>query len=228
MMIDLLTSLMTVPRWDITRNIYGSSHNTLIGLLVAGWISIGVPTEQEHRVLEGAPRAFNGRPCDAILVKDQKPVGIAEVEGGSIANYNSAARRRGEAIPNDELRQYFKALDRIGGYFADQAWQTLEFAVYVAYPTELRKDLPIARFVAKGKDLIEQHPTKQLIILVFDREWRTESPGSLFKKPYHDGHFYRVTGSLIYKQNDQSITHTPLTYRSLLGRPDENIHSVSI
>ena len=132
-----------------------------------------------------------------------------------MTNYNLNARRRGEAIPDDELRQYFKALDRIGGYFADQAWQTLEFAVYVTYPTELRKDLPTVRFVAKGKDLIERYPTKQLIILVFDREWRTENLGTLFKKPYHDGHFYRVTGTLIYKQNDQNIGYTPFTYRML-------------
>jgi hypothetical protein len=52
MMIDLLTSLMTVPRWNITHNVFGSCHNTLIGLLVDGWISIGANTEQEHRVLE--------------------------------------------------------------------------------------------------------------------------------------------------------------------------------
>jgi hypothetical protein len=148
-------------------------------------------------------------------MKDQRAVGIVEVEGGSTANYNLKARQRGETIPKDELRQYFVALDRIDGYFADQGWQALEFAVYIAYPTELRKDLPIDRFIAKGKELIEQHPTKQLIILVFDREWRTKSLGSLFKKPYHDGHFYRVTGTLIYKLNDQGIACAPLTYRTL-------------
>ena len=81
----LLARLADAP-WDVAVRTYGSSHATLIGVLVHWWVRQN-PTR--HTVLDSGPSY--GEPhageeaerglCDALFCADGLPVGVLEVEG---------------------------------------------------------------------------------------------------------------------------------------------------
>ncbi len=188
---DLLANLLDEPRWHIARRTYGSSHNTLIGLIVDWWISQGIVHGRQHRVMEGAlPYEGNKGRCDAILLDGDIAIGVVEVEGGF------------------KFDNYFKKLDTIGHYFGGKAkeWDSLQFGVLLAYPTSLRGELPLDKFVEKGRTSLLGHPERQLIILTLDKQWGAESLGLLFKgRYYHEGRPYKVTGVRIQMQDGEQI-----------------------
>lgn len=94
---DLLASLASA-KWGLARRTYGSSHATLIGLLAQWWLEIDA---RFHTVLDSAPSyGFkNAGWADLLLCREDKPVGVVEVEGtqpiakvNCIANYFRSTR----------------------------------------------------------------------------------------------------------------------------------------
>jgi len=71
-------------RWQTACLTYGNAHATLIGLVVDWWITQS-PTKR--RVLESGPtwgyheKGVGSTHCDAVLLEEDEPVGILEVEG---------------------------------------------------------------------------------------------------------------------------------------------------
>ena len=116
---QLLTSLEHV-KWDIISQTYGSSHSTLIGLLVDWWITNS--TEGSHWALEsGLPyrkresgeKGEKQERCDAILAEKDTFRGIVEVEG---SRYESTIKKMIEYFSSDYL-----------GY------SSLQFGIFLAY-----------------------------------------------------------------------------------------------
>lgn len=65
--------------WQCAARTFGSSHATLIGLLVDSWVRLD---PNNHWVLEGAPRIAPLRTqSDGILAYGNHPVGVMEIEG---------------------------------------------------------------------------------------------------------------------------------------------------
>lgn len=190
---NLLKDLEKV-RWHIARNTYGSSHCTLIGLLVDWWIS-GNP--QARYTLEGGPSFVprsrsegGGGQCDAILVQDGTSRGVVEVEGGFL----SGAR---------ELERYLTTIDKIGKYFAAgyPDLQSLEFGIFLAYPTRkeyMVDSLPMEEFVRRGLAVTTEHSRKQLVILTLDKKWDPQRSGPRARgNIYYQASPYQITGALL-------------------------------
>ena len=66
--------------WEVAHRTYGSSHATLIGVMVEWWVSLSL---EAHTALEGppSPGQGNANQGDAVLCRNEMPVGILEVEG---------------------------------------------------------------------------------------------------------------------------------------------------
>ena len=71
---------LAAARWEVALRTYGSSHATLIGILVNWWISLDL---ESHTVLDGAPSHGKGNvgQGDALFYYGQKPIGVLEAEG---------------------------------------------------------------------------------------------------------------------------------------------------
>lgn len=117
----LLEDLTTVD-WVAAANTYGNHHSTLIGLIVQWWIKKN-PTK--YLVLEGAPSVRYYNPVkeknvrghgDAMLCEGNAPLGIIEVEG----------------------TRFRETAAKIGGYFAAQEYETLQFGILLLYVTGAR------------------------------------------------------------------------------------------
>jgi len=203
---ELLSSLERV-RWHIARHTYGSSHCTLIGLLVDWWIS-GNP--QTRYALESGP-SFGYRPraekgggqCDAILVQEGTSRGVIEVEGGF---QNGASN----------IERYLITIDKIGKYFAAEYedLKTLEFGIFLAYPT--RKEhmtglLPMEEFVERGLAVTREHREKQLAVLVLDKKLETQQSGP------------RARGNIYYKTTPNQIRGVLLESGTIIAENHFNL-----
>ncbi|HOI76221.1 MAG TPA: hypothetical protein PLI06_01225 [Methanofastidiosum sp.] len=77
-----LESFIKSFSWNSLPNIYGSGHNSIIGLISTEWIK----KSDTNTVLDGAPSAFTGagrigqKNADLILCKNQTPLFVVEVE----------------------------------------------------------------------------------------------------------------------------------------------------
>ena len=99
---NLIQQLVDV-RWTVMSRTYGSSHSTLIGLLVEWWVNRG----SDYSALEGGPTCAppetvqpgqRGGQCDAILMRNNLSSGVLEVEGTryeyTIPSSNTSSIRR--------------------------------------------------------------------------------------------------------------------------------------
>ena len=196
---NLLTSLERA-RWGVALRTFGSSHATLIGLLVDWWVS-GAP--RSRWALEGGPSfgyrsrgVRGGGQCDAILGEGQSSKGIVEVEGS----------------------RYEDTLLKIGKFFGAEHSDlaTLEFGVFLAYatgpqgrgPMRTIHPLPLDTYIAIGKRITKEHPGKQLAILVLDKEYERQGRGSRARSEYYAGRPDRISGSLI--QDGEQVASQPI------------------
>jgi hypothetical protein len=196
---QLLTSLEHV-KWDIMSQTYGSSHSTLIGLLVDWWITNS--TGESHWVLESGLPYRKRKPgekgeqqerCDAILVEKDTFKGIVEVEG---SRYECTIKKMMKYFSSDYLE-----------------CSNLQFGIFLAYgygcqPQTWEKYMK--KFIQWGTEntekLREEHPGKQLIILALDKSCEQKKLG-----PHALGEYcwtpYRVSGTIIQDGKELTPTH---------------------
>lgn len=169
--IELLTSLERV-RWNVLSQTYGSSHSTLIGLLVDWWITNFMG--EAHWVLEsGLPyrkrepgeKGEQQKRCDAILIEKDTFKGIVEVEGS----------RYEETI--EKMMDYFLS-DYLG-------CSNLQFGIFLAYGYGCQPQTweeYMKKFIQWGEKhtqkLQEKRPGKQLIILALEKSCKQKKLGS--------------------------------------------------
>ncbi len=183
---NLLKSLQNV-KWGVAFKTFGSSHSTLIGLLADWWISSNLHgnmvldegcTFGYHRKGKGSFR------CDAVLLEGDIAKGIVEVEGSG----------------------HGKTIEKIGKFFqARDEWKTLEFGIFLAYPTDVsgRKEKRHFDFDPCEKELFEvgkkisaESPKKKLVILILKKEYKRIKSGLRSKNPYYAGTPIKVYGKL--------------------------------
>jgi len=201
---ELLDSLKHV-RWQVARNTYGSSHCTLIGLLVDWWISENPLT---NSALESGP-SFGYRPraekgggqCDAVLMQGGMSKGIIEVEGG----YQGGT---------GNIERYLTTIEKIGKYFAaeHEDFQSLEFGIFLAYPTRkeyMTNVLPLEQFVEYGLAVTKAYSGKQLAILTLEKKWERQLAGPRARNFYYEATPYEVRGKLL--ENGKVIASSHIT-----------------
>jgi hypothetical protein len=182
---QLLSSLNTA-KWLTAAQTYGNDHSTLIGILIDWWISLD---PQRHWALEGGPtngyrqRGIRGQ-CDALLCRDNDPVGVVEVEG---SRYKLTARKIGN---------FFRA--------KYQDLQTLQFGVLLLYSYqaqgrgEARAYSSVASSDAIGevKKITVAHQGKSVIIITLDKTYRKISSGIRSRNEYYRGDPSKIEGRL--------------------------------
>jgi hypothetical protein len=168
---ELLTSLEHV-KWNIVSQTYGSSHSTLIGLLVDWWItnSIGeshwaLESGLPYRKREPGEKGEKQERCDAIFVEQDMFKGIIEIEG---SRYEHTIKK---------MTEYFKSdyLD----------YSNLQFGIFFAYGYGCQPQIwekYMDKFIQWGKEhtekLREEYPGGQLIILALDKSCEQKRLGS--------------------------------------------------
>jgi hypothetical protein len=94
---------LSSARWHVAHRTFGSSHATLIGLLVDWWVSLS----PDHTALDGAPSHGKGNAGqgDVMFCRQEEPVGVLEVEGTkplakveSIVKYFNTERRELKSV----------------------------------------------------------------------------------------------------------------------------------
>jgi hypothetical protein len=183
--VALLPSLAEA-NWDVACRTYGSSHSTLIGLLVQWWVGL----DPSHYVLDGAPSCEGrkgGGYGDALLCDGEGPAGTIEVQG----------------VYKDHL---LKKLKSIEGYFKSPRHELdpIGFGILLAYQllprgsranrAFLRTDEPPLMDAATS--LSERHGKKSLIVLATDKELDKDFGNRAVRKlaGYYSGTLRKVTG----------------------------------
>jgi hypothetical protein len=196
---ELLTSLERV-KWDILSQTYGSSHSTLIGLLVDWWITNS--TGESHWVLEsGLPyqkrepgeKGEQQERCDAILVAKDTFKGIVEAEGS----------------------RYESTIEKMMKYFSSDYLdcQNLQFGIFLAYGYGCQPQTweeYMKKFIRWGKKntekLRENHPGKQLVILALNKSCEQKKLGS-HKLGEYCWTPYQVSGTIIQDGEELTPAH---------------------
>lgn len=210
---DLLANLEHV-RWYIAYCTYGSSHHTLIGLLVNWWIS---DNEWHRYILDSAPsykpsaqgtkkdeltaitpdERKKKQPhlyCDVVFVEKERCLGIVEVEG----------------------TRFQETIQKMGLYFRSERkeFQNLEFGIFLAYatlPKGLGKNRAIAplniqQLIEEGQKVMKGLNKKRLVILTLDKLWEpsNDGPRSL-SRDYFGGRPFQLTGALVEDGKDPIV-----------------------
>ncbi len=184
---SFLTSLESA-RWPVVFRTYGCSHSTLVGLLVDWWIS---QAPGNRWALEGGPsfgffsKGIGGGICDAVLGEGDTSRGVCEVEGS----------------------RYEDTLRKIGSFFSSDLrdLQTLEFGVFLAYPTSPEgrgaarhmRAVPAGALLELGKEVTRANPGKSLVILALEKEWERQCPGPRARNDYYRATPTQVRGWLL-------------------------------
>ena len=188
---NLLKSLQNV-NWEVAFKTFGSNHSTLIGLLVDWWISSdykrrfvldGGCTFCHHRKGKGSDR------CDAVFLEGESSKGIVK------------------GIVEVEGSRHRKTIKKMSKYFqAKGEWKTLEFGIFLAYPTDLSGqkekrdfafDSPVEKLFEAGKKLSAKSPGKKFIVLILGKKYkRIEEPSLRSQSEYYAGDPIKVYGKL--------------------------------
>lgn len=188
---NILKSLQNA-KWEVAFKTFGSNHSTLIGLLVSWWISSDSHgsrfvldegcTFRYHRKGKGSTR------CDAVLLEGDSSKGIVkgivEVEGS----------RHGETI------------EKMGNFFqAGNEWKTLEFGIFLAYPTYISGQKEKRNFYfdpcenklfEMGQKISAKSPNKSLVILILEKKYERINSGLRCKTEYYAGRPTKVYGKI--------------------------------
>jgi len=190
---NLLKSLQSV-RWEVAFNTFGSSHSTLIGLLVDWWISTDSHgsrfvldegcTFRYHYKGKGSTR------CDAVLLEGNSAKGIVK------------------GIVEVEGSRHGKTIKKMGKFFqAKNEWKNLKFGIFLAYPTYAsgRKEKRHFDFDPCEKKLFElgqkisaKSPNKKLIILILEKKYEHINSSLRSRTAYYAGRPIKVHGKLFF------------------------------
>jgi hypothetical protein len=182
--VSLLESLGRA-RWEVAHRTYGSSHSTLIGLLVDWWVRIS-PTR--HSVLDGAPSCGRGSAGqgDALFCRDDRPVGVLEAEGTDpLAKIRTISR-------------YLKS---------DRAeLRSIQFGILLQYayePTGRGRDrqYPAAessKVMAEVQKVSVKHPQNAIVVVTLDKEFSRFTDGVRSCSEYYSGTTNKVAGILFH------------------------------
>jgi hypothetical protein len=185
---DLIKRLSSA-RWHVAMKTYGNDHSTLIGLIVDWWIS---ECPEKNWALEGGPgngyrEAGSRGQCDALLCRENRPIGVLEVEG---------SRKKETAI-------------KLGTFFSDYAAErnnelkSLEFGLLLLYSYEpWGKGDKRAFDVASPEEALEEvrkvsikYHDKAFIVVSVDKIFSRISEGIRTINDYYKGTPSEITGS---------------------------------
>ncbi len=178
MTIEQIFESLASVRWDVAHRTYGSSHSTLIGLMVEWWIN----RSQSHTVFDGAPSFGSAGQADALLCTDGSPVGVLEVEG----------------------TQALAKVQTISRYFSSGRPElaSIRFGILLAYSYEpkgrgLAKAYPpaeVAEVTDAMKAVTKQHAPRSFVFLGLDK--RLDQFDGLRSGAYTAGTTEKVAGML--------------------------------
>lgn len=174
---------LAAARWEVAHRTYGSSHATLIGILVDWWISLDL---ESHTAFDGAASHGKGNlgQGDALFCRGQKPMGVLEAEGTNpVAKVASIVK-------------YFET----GRTELQSVW----FGVLLLYSYEARgsgarrqhrpaEDSAILELARKAT---EEHPTGAIIVITVDKQFMRFTEGVRSQSGYYSGTTSKVTGIL--------------------------------
>ena len=170
-------------RWHVARRTYGNSHASLIGLLVGWWIS---QDPVHHSALEGGPwfREDDGeaKACDALLCRDDAPIGVLEVEG---------------------LRQE-RTARKFATYFATDARFHPRFGLLLLYRTKpegrgRNREYPqsaSAEALEIVASISSRHPSKDIVVVAMEKACSTPPVDLGPREGYYCGVVTKIGASL--------------------------------
>jgi hypothetical protein len=192
---DVLDNLRNA-RWDTVAKTYGSSHATLIGLLVEWWIS---SNPDNHWALEGGlsfgrrPRGVGGGICDALLCEGREAVAVVEVEG-----------TRGVSTAQ-KIGKFFNA--------EYEELETLRFAILLLYayspkgrgPNRYMPPATDTETIEEVKKVSASYPDKLIIVVAVDKIYEGPQAGVRQHNKYYMSRLSQVNGSL-YEGGEESMS----------------------
>jgi hypothetical protein len=174
---------LAAARWEVPRRTYGSSHATLIGILVDWWISLDL---ESHTVFDGAPSHGKGNvgQGDALFCRGQKPIGVLEAEGTT------------PVVKLTSIVKYFET--------SRPELQSVSFGVLLLYSYEARgsgasrqyRPAADSAILELARKATEEHPTQAIIVITIDKQFMRFIEGVRSLSEYYSGTTSKVTGIL--------------------------------
>ena len=183
---DNLLKGMKKVRWGVAFKTFGSSHHTLIGLLVEWWIDHGYGRNR-YALDEGCTFKFREqgegpKRCDAVLVESDNARGIVEVEGS------------GHKETINKMRKFFRSAEL----------KDLEFGIFLAYPTNgsdrdgFNFEIPLEKMIEQGKKITKKVKSIKLVMLFLEKKYEFFNKGHLrLKNIYYRGTPTKVRGVIL-------------------------------
>jgi len=183
---NLLKSLKKV-RWDIAFKTFGSSHHTLIGLLVEWWIAHGYGRNRyvldEGCTFKSHKKGKGSKRCDAVLVEgNDNARGIVEVEGSG----------------------HNKTIKKMRKFFQSTRFKNLEFGIFLAYPTNSSArdgfyfECDSKKMIEQGKKITKKIKKTKLVMLFLEKEYESFDKEHLrFISSYYRGTPKKVLGTIL-------------------------------
>jgi hypothetical protein len=169
--------------WGVAARTFGSSHATLIGLLVEWWLR----QDPTHTALDGAPShgTENAGWCDVMFLHGGMPAGVLEVEG----------------------TKPFEKLRTIERYFASRREElgSIQFGLLMLYSYSPRgrgseRTYPPAETPAiysEALRLSSAHRQKPLILIALDKVIDEHGCSIRSTSPYYAGRTHTVTAAFL-------------------------------
>jgi hypothetical protein len=190
--------------WGVAARTFGNDHATLIGLLIAWWVSEDPSTRW---AIEGGPNfkhgQLDGGQCDALLCQGEHAVGVLEVEGSRLPY----------------------TIDKIGNFFTAEKddLHSLEFAILLLYSCgaegrgSMRRWQPVMDLKGEVenhiKNLSIKNPDKAIIVITLDKLYERQSVGIRALSEYYWGKPTELHAKL-WKAGHQVQKSTLLTSKS--------------
>jgi hypothetical protein len=181
--VERIFESLAAARWEVAHRTYGSSHATLIGILVDWWISLDL---ESHTVFDGAPSHGNGNvgQGDALFCRGQKALGVLEAEGTNpVAKVTSIVKYFETGRP--ELQSVWFGVLLLYSYEARGSGTRRQYR-----PAEDSSILELARKAT------EEHPTRTIIAITVDKQFIRFTEGVRSLSGYYSGTTSKVTGIL--------------------------------
>jgi len=182
--IEALYQSLRSVNWYVAVRTFGSSHATLIGLLVEWWIR---QDPEGHSALDGAPShgKENAGWCDVMFCRNGTPAGVLEVEGTK---------------PLEKLKT-------IGNYFGTkrEEMSSIQFGMLLLYSYGAKgrgseRTYPPAEtadIYAAAIHLSSNHPSKPVILLALDKRIDIHESQIRAVSPYYAGITYKISAVLL-------------------------------
>lgn len=182
--IQSLYRSLHAANWGVAARTFGSSHATLIGLLVEWWIR---QDPIVHSALDGAPShgRENAGWCDVMFCRDGIPVGVLEVEGTK---------------PFEKLRTIESYFDR-----QREEMSGIQFGMLLLYSYSPKGRGPQRRYppaetsaiYAKAVRLSSAHPLTPLILIALDKIIDIHECRIRSVSPYYAGTTHKICAVLL-------------------------------